>query len=95
MAEKSLKTLLQEALAKDKVRQHTTVGIHKDDLVFKIGGYPLKKFGSQGQQKSFVIAMKLAQFEFISERTGMKPLLLLDDIFDKIDGLRLEYLFCH
>jgi len=92
MAEKSLKTLLQEALAKDKVRQHTTVGIHKDDLVFKIGGYPLKKFGSQGQQKSFVIAMKLAQFEFISERTGMKPLLLLDDIFDKIDGLRLEYL---
>jgi len=89
---KSLQELLQDALPKDKVRQHTTVGIHKDDLVFNIGGHPLKKFGSQGQQKSFVIAMKLAQFEFISEKTGVKPILLLDDIFDKIDGQRLEYL---
>jgi DNA replication and repair protein RecF len=84
--------LLINAAAKDRSRQRTTVGIHKDDLIFTIKGYPMKKFGSQGQQKSFVIALKLAQFEFISNQTGKKPILLLDDIFDKIDGMRLEYL---
>ena len=70
--------------------QYTSVGIHKDDLVLKIGDYPVKKFGSQGQQKSFLIALKLAQFDFIKQQSGVTPILLLDDIFDKLDEHRVE-----
>ena len=66
--------------------------LHKDDLVFLIDGHPIKKFGSQGQQKSFLIALKLAQFQFIAKATGTKPILLLDDIFDKIDDQRVAAL---
>jgi DNA replication and repair protein RecF len=60
------------------------VGTHKDDLSFEIDGHPIKKFGSQGQQKSFLIALKLAQFEFLKQ-SGVKPILLFDDIFDKLE----------
>lgn len=84
--------LLLGSRDKDRSLMRTTKGIHKDDLVFTIGGHPLKKFGSQGQQKSFLIALKLAQFDYIRELTGAKPLLLLDDIFDKIDDHRVAYL---
>jgi len=70
--------------------KYTTIGIHKDDLVFKINGFPVKKFGSQGQQKSFVIAIKLAQFDYTSEIKGYKPVLLFDDIFDKLDENRVK-----
>ena len=72
--------------------QYTSVGIHKDDLIFEIDGYPIKKFGSQGQQKSYLIALKLAQFDFIKSQAKVKPILLLDDIFDKLDDLRVEQL---
>ena len=68
------------------------MGIHKDDYIFLIDGYPIKKFGSQGQQKSFIIALKLAQFDFIKTMTGLKPILLLDDIFDKLDDIRINKL---
>ncbi len=81
--------LLQEKLAADRVLQYTSVGIHKDDLAFQIEGYPIKKFGSQGQQKSFLIALKLAQFEFIKKQSGVKPILLFDDVFDKLDEIRV------
>jgi DNA replication and repair protein RecF len=64
------------------------VGTHKDDLSFEIDGHPIKKFGSQGQQKSFLIALKLAQFEFLKQ-SGVKPILLFDDIFDKLDESRV------
>ena len=84
-----LKSLLENSLNRDKVLQHTTVGTHKDDLSFEIGNYPMKKFGSQGQQKSFLIALKLAQFHFIKAQTGVSPILLLDDIFDKLDEDRV------
>lgn len=77
---------------RDRAVQYTTAGIHKDDLTFLIEDRPLKKFGSQGQQKSFLIALKLAQFEYIRDRKGVKPLLLLDDIFDKLDPSRVEAL---
>ena len=87
--EKTLETLLVENLNKDKVLQHTSVGIHKDDLNFEIDGFPIKKFGSQGQQKSFLIALKLAQFDFIKQQSGYPPILLLDDIFDKLDANRV------
>jgi DNA replication and repair protein RecF len=87
--ENNLITLLKENINKDRVLQYTSVGIHKDDLSFQIDNYPIKKFGSQGQQKSFLIALKLAQFEFIKTQSGEKPILLFDDIFDKLDETRV------
>lgn len=71
----------------------TTKGIHKDDWVFEMEGQSLKKFGSQGQQKSYIIALKLAQFQYLHLQKGEKPLLLLDDIFEKLDMQRLKQLF--
>lgn len=85
----SFEELLAKQLEKDKVLQYTSAGVHKDDLVFGIGEYPIKKFGSQGQQKSYLIALKLAQFEFIKRQSQMTPILLLDDIFDKLDENRV------
>ncbi|MGB4775152.1 MAG: DNA replication/repair protein RecF [Daejeonella sp.] len=80
--------LLKRFLERDRILQRTTTGIHKDDLIFSIHGMPLKKFGSQGQQKSFLIALKLAQYTFLLHQKGFEPLLLLDDIFDKLDDKR-------
>jgi DNA replication and repair protein RecF len=88
--EKKLIELLQENLVKDRALHYTSSGIHKDDLLFKIEDHPIKKFGSQGQQKSFLIALKLAQFEFLKKLSGEKPILLFDDIFDKLDEFRVE-----
>ncbi|MFD1292693.1 DNA replication/repair protein RecF [Lutibacter holmesii] len=85
----SLLDLFEANLEKDRVLQYTSVGIHKDDLSFEIEGYPVKKFGSQGQQKSYLVALKLAQFDFIKGQSKVKPILLLDDIFDKLDDSRV------
>ncbi|UNY98819.1 DNA replication/repair protein RecF [Zhouia spongiae] len=87
--ERSLPELFETNLKKDRALQYTSVGIHKDDLSFEIQDYPIKKFGSQGQQKSFLIALKLAQFDFIKEQARVTPILLLDDIFDKLDEERV------
>jgi len=87
--ENDLLTLLEENINKDRALNYTSVGVHKDDLSFEIDQYPIKKFGSQGQQKSFLIALKLAQFEFIKNQSGLKPILLFDDIFDKLDESRV------
>ncbi|MCR8668439.1 DNA replication/repair protein RecF [Aestuariibaculum sp. M13] len=87
--EEDLNNLLQKNISKDKALQYTSVGIHKDDLNFNIEGHPVKKFGSQGQQKSFLIALKLAQFDFIKAQSGVNPILLLDDVFDKLDENRV------
>ncbi len=84
--------VLEKALQRDKVMEYTTVGIHKDDLEFKIDGHTLKKYASQGQQKSFLIALKLAQFDFIKQIKHLTPILLLDDIYDKLDDLRVKQL---
>lgn len=85
--------LLVSSADKDRLLERTCCGVHKDDLVFTIHEQmPLKKFGSQGQQKSFVIAMKLAQYTFLHQMKGYKPLLLLDDIFDKLDQERVRKL---
>ncbi len=89
----SFDTMLKSARNKDKITQFTSVGIHKDDLDFSIMGYPLKKAGSQGQQKTFILALKLAQFRFIQEKCKEKPVLLFDDVFDKLDIFRIEKLF--
>jgi DNA replication and repair protein RecF len=84
----SFKALLMSNLDRDRVVQHTGVGPHKDDLEFKLMGNSLKKFASQGQQKSYLLALKLAQFELIKDKKHTKPLLLLDDIYDKLDAER-------
>lgn len=84
--------LLKKSRQKDIISEHTTTGIHRDDLVLKIGGHPLRKYGSQGQQKSFLIALKLAQYSIIAESCGRRPILLLDDLFDKLDKNRVEHL---
>ena len=86
----SMLEALQNSLEKDKIIQYTTAGIHKDDLSFEIGDYSIKKFGSQGQQKSYLIALKLAQFQFIRQQSEVTPILLLDDIFDKLDENRVS-----
>lgn len=88
--ENDLNTLLKQCINKDKALHYTSAGIHKDDLNFEIEDYPIKKFGSQGQQKSFLIALKLAQFDFIKKQSGVSPVLLLDDIFDKLDEHRVS-----
>ncbi|WP_454803422.1 DNA replication/repair protein RecF [Mucilaginibacter phyllosphaerae] len=84
--------LLKKTMERDRILERTTTGIHKDDLQFNIHGMPMKKFGSQGQQKSFLIALKLAQYTFLTQKKGFKPLLLLDDIFDKLDDSRVTKL---
>jgi DNA replication and repair protein RecF len=89
LAEDSLQNLLESGIEKDRSLQYTSQGIHKDDLNLLIGDYPIKKFGSQGQQKSYLIALKLAQFELIKKQSGTTPILLLDDIFDKLDEIRV------
>lgn len=85
-------SLLEKNIDRDKALQYTSVGIHKDDLSFKITDYPIKKFGSQGQQKSFLIALKFAQFHFMKELSKTTPILLLDDIFDKLDEDRVGHI---
>jgi len=92
LGERSMRALLDEHWPKDLSAQHTTGGVHKDDLLFTLSGQPLKRYGSQGQQKTYLIALKLAQFDLTAQRSGIKPILLLDDIFDKIDPQRMRHL---
>ena len=90
--EMDYKSVMNNSLEKDRTVRHTTCGIHRDDLNLLINDYPLKKFGSQGQQKSYVTALKLAQFEHYRKIKDIKPILLLDDIFDKLDRVRVAQL---
>lgn len=91
-AEEDILKLLEDHLERDRQLTYTSKGVHKDDLNFLMDGHPLKKFGSQGQQKSFLISLKLAQIQRIKELTGKNPVLLLDDIFDKLDDQRVAQL---
>lgn len=84
--------LLKSNIDRDRSSTYTTIGIHKDDLQLTINDFPLKKFGSQGQQKSALVALKLAQFKVMEKKSGQTPLLLLDDIFDKLDDDRVGQL---
>ncbi len=85
-----MQSLLTNSLRKDMILQYTTAGIHKDDLQMNLGNTPIKKTGSQGQQKTYQVALKLAKFSFIKKVRQINPILLLDDIFDKFDALRVE-----
>jgi DNA replication and repair protein RecF len=92
LLEHNFAALLTRTTEKDRILERTTAGIHRDDLDFRVHQMPLKKFGSQGQQKSFLIALKLAQYSYLQQQKGFKPLLLLDDIFDKLDERRITKL---
>lgn len=92
LGEKEFKTALMTVLPKDRALHYTSVGPHKDDLEFTLNGFSLRKFASQGQQKSYLLALKLAQFEFIKEQKNINPLLLLDDVYDKLDEQRFTKL---
>jgi len=90
LSNKPLLNLLEENIQKDRLLQHTSKGIHRDDFLFEINDKPIRKFGSQGQQKSFLIALRLAEFEFLKKKSQQIPILLFDDIFDKLDESRVE-----
>ncbi|NLJ42324.1 MAG: DNA replication/repair protein RecF [Bacteroidales bacterium] len=80
---------IRNSAEKDRSLEYTTVGIHKDDLIFEMNGHSVKSLGSQGQQKSYLVALKLAKFDYIKRKAGFSPILLLDDIFDKFDSERV------
>ncbi len=88
--DRELTAALARTRERDLILGYTTQGIHKDDFEMKLGDYPIKRVGSQGQNKTYLIALKLAQFEFLSQTHGVQPLLLLDDIFDKLDASRVR-----
>lgn len=90
--EHSMEELLELYERKDAMKRYSNAGTHRDDLLFQIKGHPVKKFGSQGQQKSFIIAIRLAQYEWLKQHLNTTPVLLLDDIFDKLDHTRVERL---
>ena len=84
------KEILTQARKRDTMVQYTTVGPHKDDLVLNLNGIPIRKIGSQGQQKTYLVSLKLAQFDFMKAVRNLQPILLLDDIFDKFDASRVR-----
>jgi DNA replication and repair protein RecF len=90
LMDQDFKMLLKNSREKDRVMQYTTHGIHKDDLILRLNGHPLRKTGSQGQQKTFLVTLKLAQFDFIRDMNKARPILLLDDVFDKFDESRVR-----
>jgi DNA replication and repair protein RecF len=88
-----IEELIIKTEQQDRMAQRTTKGIHTDDLVFQLNGHPLKKVGSQGQQKTFLLSLKLAQYELLKQEKQIYPILLLDDIFDKLDPERVSKIF--
>lgn len=88
----NLLELLNKSLPEDKILQRTSTGIHKDDLRFEINNFPLKRMASQGQQKSFILSLKLAEYVYLKSRKDTCPIILLDDIFDKLDAYRMQFL---
>jgi DNA replication and repair protein RecF len=86
----NLRNRMVQTRERDKILGYSTQGIHKDDLDMMLDGFPIKRVGSQGQNKTFLIALKFAQFDFLKRNHQLSPLLLLDDIFDKLDTSRVE-----
>lgn len=88
----SLEDLLSASFEKDRILKHTTEGVHRDDFIFTMNGQPIRRYGSQGQQKSFLVSLKFAQYEIMKTNYGFAPILLLDDVFDKLDMGRISNL---
>ena len=87
-----LDELLRRSYEKDRILKHTTEGVHRDDFAFTMNGHPIRRYGSQGQQKSFLVSLKFAQYEIMKQNYGFAPMLLLDDVFDKLDMGRISNL---
>ncbi len=87
-----LDQLLAASFEKDRILKHTTSGVHRDDFIFTMNGHPIRRYGSQGQQKSFLVSLKFAQYEIMKKKYGFAPVLLLDDVFDKLDMGRISNL---
>ena len=92
LSKASLDQLLEASYEKDRILKHTTSGIHRDDFIFRMNGHPIRRYGSQGQQKSFLVSLKFAQYEIMKRNYGFAPILLLDDVFDKLDMGRISNL---
>ncbi|MBR1576626.1 MAG: DNA replication and repair protein RecF [Bacteroidales bacterium] len=92
LAKRDLAALLAQSREKDRMLRFTSIGLQRDDFLFEMDGYPIRKCGSQGQQKSFLVSLKLAQYEIMKEKYGYPPMLLLDDLFDKLDMNRVSNL---
>jgi DNA replication and repair protein RecF len=90
--QESMAVQLRKNRQKDMILQYTGTGVQRDDIHFTLGDHPLKVCGSQGQQKTFLLALKLAQFALISQMKELAPVLLLDDVFDKLDARRVAHL---
>jgi DNA replication and repair protein RecF len=90
LSEGDYSEMLVSTLQRDRILEYTTAGVHKDDLTLEMNDYPVKSLGSQGQQKSYLVALKLAKFDYIKRKSGFSPILLLDDLFDKFDAQRVE-----
>ena len=88
----NLPDMLRASRSDDRRLGHTSKGVHRDELAMLLGGYPLRREGSQGQNKTFLVSLKLAQYDFLRTKGGEMPLLLLDDIFDKLDSYRVEHI---
>lgn len=93
LQQSSMEILLRDSLANDLLLQRTLKGVHKDDFIFNINQNQLKQFGSQGQKKSYLFALKLAQYQYLKKKTGNTPIILLDDVFEKLDSKRLNALW--
>ena len=87
-----LDQILASSYERDRIMKHTTSGIHRDDFAFRMNGHPIRRYGSQGQQKSFLVSLKFAQYEIMKQKYGFAPMLLLDDVFDKLDMSRISNL---
>lgn len=92
LSKASLDQILEASFDKDRVMKYTTAGIQRDDFIFTMNGHPIRRYGSQGQQKSFLVALKFAQYEIMKKKYGFAPMLLLDDVFDKLDMNRISNL---
>lgn len=92
LSKASLEQILAASYDKDRALKYTSAGIQRDDFLFKMNGHPIRRYGSQGQQKSFLVSLKFAQYELMKKNYGFAPVLLLDDVFDKLDMSRISNL---
>ena len=92
LSKAGLEQLLSASFDKDRILKYTSSGLQRDDFIFTMNGHPIRRYGSQGQQKSFLVSLKFAQYEIMKKNYGFAPVLLLDDVFDKLDMNRISNL---
>ena len=92
LSKAGLDQILSASFEKDRILKYTSAGVQRDDFIFTMNGHPIRRYGSQGQQKSFLVSLKFAQYEIMKKNYGFAPILLLDDVFDKLDMGRISNL---